>query len=147
MAENMLSILQGPKMDWTENHGLHKCYIHWKEEVLLILETVLADITDNNTKVKYVMLWAGKHAHRYLNTVEEHNKDNVDTLLQTLEDWTKPIRNKLVTFTELRQLKKGNLTVSKFNQHVMHLIELCNFKCNLCTEKPIKNFVLSGIND
>ena len=82
MAENMLSLLQGPEMDWTKDCKLHKWYINWKEEVLLALQTLSPDITPK-TEVKYVMLWEGKHAHRYLNTIEEHNKDSVDTLLQT----------------------------------------------------------------
>ena len=146
MAENMLSLLQGPEMDWTEDCKLHKWYINWKEEVLLALQTLSPDITPK-TEVKYVMLWAGKRACRYLNTVEEHNKDSVDTLLQTLENWFKPKTNELITFTELIQLNQGNLSVSQFIEEVMCLVELCNFKCNLFKKKLIRNCVLSGIKD
>ena len=37
MAQDHLSFLQGPKMDWTEDAELHKRYTDWRQEVQLIL--------------------------------------------------------------------------------------------------------------
>ena len=54
MAQDCLSFLQGPKMDWTEDAELHKRYTDWRQEVQLILETILSNVKDTKTKVKYV---------------------------------------------------------------------------------------------
>ena len=60
MAQDHLSFLQGPKMDWTKDAELHKRYTDWGQEVQLILEAILSNVKDAKTKVKYVNLWAGK---------------------------------------------------------------------------------------
>ena len=101
MAQDHSSLLQGPKMDWTEDAALHKRYTDWRQEVQLILETVLSNIKDTKTKVKYVTLWAGKEACSYLNTVEEHQKNSLDTLFETLHDWTKPKADEIAIYTQL----------------------------------------------
>ena len=45
-------------MDWTKDAELHKRYTDWRQEVQL--ETILSNIKDAKTKVKYVTLLAGK---------------------------------------------------------------------------------------
>ena len=62
MTQDHLSFLQGPKMDWTKDAELHKRYIDWRQEVQLILETILSNVKNAKTKVKYVTLLAGKEA-------------------------------------------------------------------------------------
>ena len=90
MAQDHLSFLQGPQMDWTEDAELQKIYTDWRQEVQLILDTILSNVKDTKTKVKYVTLWAGKEAHTYLRTVEENQKNSLQSLFKTLDDWTKP---------------------------------------------------------
>ena len=41
-------------------------------------------------QAKFVSLWVGKEARTYLNMVDEDRKDSLKTMLDTLEDWTKP---------------------------------------------------------
>ena len=79
-----------PQMDWTEDAGLHQWFKDWREEVELLLDMVLSHIRNQETKLIYVSLWAGKKARTYLSTVSEDNKDSLKTMLDTLEDWTKP---------------------------------------------------------
>ena len=67
----------------------------------MILETYLSNVKDTNTKVKYVTLWAGKEARTYLNTVEEHQKNSLESLFETLHDWTKPKEDEIAAFTQL----------------------------------------------
>ena len=88
-------------MDWTEDAELHKRYTDWRQEVQLILETYLSNVKDTNTKVKYVTLWAGKEACTYLSTVEEHQKNSLESLFKTLDDWTKPKEDEIAAFTQL----------------------------------------------
>ena len=95
--------------------------------------------------MKYVTLWAGKEACSYLNTVEEHQKNSLDTLFETLHDWTKPKADEIATFTQLQQLNKGNKTVSEFIQEVRRLAELCNVTCNRDKEQLIRNCIVAGI--
>ena len=67
-------------MDWTEDAELHKRYTDWRQEVQLILETILSNVKDTKTKVKYVTLWAGKEARTYLSTVEEQSRKPLQNL-------------------------------------------------------------------
>ena len=101
MAQNHSSLPQGPQMDWTEDAKLHKRYTDWKNKVQLILETYLSNVKDTKIKVKYVTLWAGKEAHTYLSTVEEHQKNSLDALFETLHDWTKPKADEIAAYSQL----------------------------------------------
>ena len=145
MAQDHLSFLQGPKMDWTEDAELHKRYTDWRQEVQLILETILSNVKDTKTKVKYVTLWAGKEARTYLSTVEEHQKNSLESLFKTLDDWTKPKADEIAAFTQLQALNQGNKTLSEFILEVWRLAELCNLTCNGDKEKLIRNCIVAGV--
>ena len=88
---------------------------------------VLSHIRNQETKLKFVSLWAGKEARTYLNTVDEDRKDSLKTMLDTLEDWTKPKSDEIATFTQLRALNQGNKTLSAYIQEVRRVVDLCNF--------------------
>ena len=90
MANQNTQYVQGPKMDWTEDASLHQRVKDWRKETELLLDTVLSHIRNHETKLKYVSLWAGKEARTYLSTVTKDRKDSLKTMLDTLEDWTKP---------------------------------------------------------
>ena len=101
-------------MDWTEDAGLHQWFKDWREEVELLIDTVLSHIRNADTKMKFVTLWAGKEARTYLSTVEEDHRDSLRTILDTLEDWTKPKLDEIAAFTHLRTLNRGNKTLSTY---------------------------------
>ena len=63
MANHRTQHILGPKMDWTEDPDL--------------LDTVLARIRNQEAKLNYVSLWAGKEARTYLNTIPEDSRDNL----------------------------------------------------------------------
>ena len=42
MANQNMQYVQGPKMDWTEDAGLHQRFKDWREEVKLLMDTVLS---------------------------------------------------------------------------------------------------------
>ena len=65
---------------------------------------VLSHITNQETKLKFVSLWAGKEARMYLSTVSKDHKDSLRTMLDTLEDRTKPKSDETAAFTHLRAL-------------------------------------------
>ena len=56
MANQNTQYVQGPKMDWTEDAGLHQQFKDWREEVDLLLDTVLSHIRNADTKMKFVSL-------------------------------------------------------------------------------------------
>ena len=85
MANHNMQYVQGPKMDWTENAGLHQRFKDWREEVELLMDTVLSHIRSVDTKMKFVTLWAGKEARTYLSTLEQDNWDSLSTILDSLE--------------------------------------------------------------
>ena len=145
MAQGHLSFLQWPKMDWTKDAELHKKYTDWRQEVQLIIETILSNVKDAKTNVKYIILWAGKETQTYLSTVEEHQKNSLESLFETLGDWTKPKADETAAFTQLQALNQGNKTLSEFVLEVRRLAELCNLTCNRDKEKLIRNCIVAGI--
>ena len=72
------NFIQGPKMDWTEDPDLHRCFREWREETELLVDTALAHIKDKSTKLKFVTLWAGKEAGTYLNTLRGEKGQSTD---------------------------------------------------------------------
>ena len=140
------SFVQGPKMDWTEDPDLHRCFREWREETELLVDTALLHIKDKTIKMKFVILWAGKEARTYLNTLSEEKKDSLQTLLNTLEEWMRPKADEIAAYTQLRALNQGNKTLSTYIQDVRRLVDLCNLDCNADKDKLIRNSVIAGIN-
>ena len=91
MANQNTQYIQGPKMDWTEVAGLHQQFKDWRVVTELLLDTVISHIRSQETKLKFVSLCAGKEARTYLNMVDEDRKESLKTMLDTLEDLTKPV--------------------------------------------------------
>ena len=147
MANQNTQYVQDPKMDWTEDAGLHQQFRDWREETELLLDAVLSHIRNHETKLKYVSPWAGKEARTYLSTVSEDRNDNLKTMLDTLEDWTKPKSDEIAAFTHLRALKQGNKTLSTYIQEVMRMVDLCNFACvGDCKDRLIRNSIVAGLS-
>ena len=107
---------EAPKMDWTEDAGLHQRFKDWREEVELLMDMVLSHIRSADTKMKFVTLWAGKEARTHLNTLEQDNRDSLGTILDSLEEWTRPKSDEIAAFTHLRTLNQGNKTLSSYIQ-------------------------------
>ena len=147
MASQNTQYIQGPKMDWTEDADLHKQFKDWREEAELLLNTVLSHIRSQETKLKFVSLWAGKEARTYLNMVDQDRKDSLKTMLDTLEDWTRPKSDEVAAFTQLRTLNQGNKTLSTYIQEVRRVVDLCNFNCvGDCKDRLIRNSIVVGLN-
>ena len=147
MANQSTRYVQGPKMDWTEDAGLHQQFKDWREEVEVLLDMVLSHIRNQETKLKYVSLWAGKEARTYLSTVSEDNKDSLRTMLDTLEDWTKTKSDEIAAFTHLKALNQGNKTLSAYIQEVRRVVDLCNFTCvGDCKDRLIRNSIVAGLS-
>ena len=89
-----------------------------EEETELLLDTVLSHIRNQETKIKFVSLWAGKEARTYLSMVDQDKKDSLKTMLDTLKDWARPKSYAVVAFTQLRALNQGNKTLSTYIQEV-----------------------------
>ena len=93
------------------------------------MDTVLSHIKYADTKMKFITLWAGKEARTYLNMLEQDNRDSLKTILDSLEEWTKPKWDEIAAFTHLRTLNQGNKTLSSYIQEVRRVVDLCNFAC------------------
>ena len=116
------------------------------EEAELLLDTVLSHIRNSDTKVKFISLWAGKEARTYLSTVDDDKKDSLKTMLNTLENWTKPKSDEITAFTQLKALNQGNKTLSNYIQEVRRMVDLCNITCvGDCKDKLIRNSIIAGI--
>ena len=73
-------------------------------------------------------------------------KISLETILDTLEEWTKPKADEIAAFTQLRALNQGNKTLSMYIQAVRRLVDLCNLDCNEDKDKLIRNSIIAGIN-
>ena len=134
-------------MDWTEDAGLHQRFKDWREEVELLMDMVLSHIKNANTGMKFVTLWAGKEVRTYLNTLEQDNQDSLETILDSLEEWTKPKSDEIAAFTHLRTLNQGNKTLSSYIQEVRRMVDLCNFVCvGDCKDRLIRNSIVAGLS-
>ena len=140
------TFVQGPKMDWTEDPELHKRFKEWREKTELIINTALSHIKDKATKMKYVTLWVEKEARTFLTTFSPKEKCSIKTILDTLEEWTKPKADEIAAFTQLRALSQGNKTLSMYIQEVRRLADLCNLDCQADKDKLIRNSIIAGIN-
>ena len=142
-----MQYIQGPQMDWTEDAGLHQRYKDWREEVELLMDTVLSHIKNADTKMKFVTLWAGKEARTYLNTLEQDKRDSLKTILDSLEEWTRPKSDEIAAFTHLRAFNQGNKTLSSYIQEVRRMVDLCNFSCGGdCKDRLIRNSIVAGLS-
>ena len=147
MANQNMQYVQGPKMDWTKDAGLHQQFKDWREEVELLMVTVLSHIRNANTKMKFVTLWAGKEARTYLSTLEEDHRDSLRAILDSLEDWTKPKSDEIAAFTHLRTLNQGNKMLSSYIQEVRRIVDLCKFACvGDCKDRLIRNSIMAGLS-
>ena len=68
-------------------------------QVELLMDMVLSHIRSADTKMKFVTLWAGKEARTYLSTLEQDNWDSLRTILDSLEEWTRPKSDEIAAFT------------------------------------------------
>ena len=60
MANQNMQYVQGPQMDWTEDAGLHQQFKDWREEIKLLMDTVLSHIRNADTKMKFVTPGQGR---------------------------------------------------------------------------------------
>ena len=135
-----------PVMDWTEDAELHKRYIEWKEEVELELGSYLSNRA-NSVKSNYMLRWASKPARDYLKSLPEsefkYEGASAETILQVLEEKTKPKSNKIAAYTKLCSLKQGDMPLSEFIQEARRLAELCNYPKD--QDRLIRDMIVSGI--
>ena len=130
-----------PVMDWTEDAELHKRYVEWREEVGLELGSSLSG-KSNSIKSNYVLRWAGK-----LTSLPEsefkYEGASAESILQALEQKTKPKSNEIAAFTKLHSLKQEDMPLSEFIPEARRLAELCN--CPSDKDRLIRDTIVSGI--
>ena len=61
MATGQDPVFNGPKLDWTQDHKSYDRFLHWKREVILLLESLYEDKPDA-FKARLVQLWMGKES-------------------------------------------------------------------------------------
>ena len=134
-----------PVMDWTEDAELHKRYVEWREEVELELGSSLS-CKSNSVKSNYVLRWAGKPARDYLKSLPEsefkYEGASAESILQALEQKTKPKSNEIAAFTKLRSLKQEDMPLSEFICEARTLAELCNYPND--KDRLIRDTIVSG---
>ena len=82
-----------------------------------------------------------------MNTLEQDNRDSLKTILDSLEEWTRPKSDEIAAFTHLRALNQGNKTLSSYIQEVRRMVDLFNFSCvGDCKDRLIRNSIVAGLS-
>ena len=106
-----------PVVGWTEDAELYKRYVEWRDEVELELGSSLSG-KSNAVKSNCVLRWAGKPARDYLKSLPEsefkYEGASAESILQALEQKTKPKSNEIAVFTKLCSLKQEDMPLSEF---------------------------------
>ena len=133
-------------MDWTEDAELHKRYMEWREEVELELGSSLSG-KSNSVKSNYKLRWAGKPARDYLKSLPEsefkYEGASAESILQALQQKTKPKSNEIAAFTKLHSLKQEDMPLSEFIHEARRLAELCHYPND--KDRLIRDAIVSGI--
>ena len=133
-------------MDWTEDAELHKRYMEWREEVELELGSSLSG-KSNSVKSNYILRWAGKPARDYLKSLPEsefkYEGASAESILQALQQKTKPKSNEIAAFTKLHSLKQEDMPLSEFIHEARRLAELCHYPND--KDRLIRDTIVSGI--
>ena len=120
--------------------------MEWREEVELELGSSLSG-KSNSVKSNYVLRWAGKPARDYLKSLPKsefkYEGASAESILQALEQKTKPKSNAIAAFTKLRSLKQGDMPLSEFIHEARRLAELCNYLND--KDRLIRDAIVSGI--
>ena len=148
MANQNMQYVQGPKMDWNWRCRLTPVVQRLRRRrQSSYLNTVLSHIRNQETKLKFVSLRAGKEARTYLNMVDEDKKDSLKTMHDTLKDWTNPKSDEIAAFTQLRARNQGNKTLSTYIQEVRRIVDLCNFTCvGDSKDRLTRNSIMAGLS-
>ena len=147
MANQNMQYIQDPKVDWTEDAGLHQRFKDWREEVEFLMDTGALSHQKCRYKNEICDLWAGKEGRTYLSTLEQDNWDSLSTILDSLEEWTKPKSDEIAAFTHLRTLNQGNKMLSSYIQEVRRIVDLCNFACvGDCKDRLIRNSIVASLS-
>ena len=71
---------------------------------------------------------AGKEAKTYLSTVDQDRDESLKTMLDTLEEWTRPKSDEVAAFIQLRALNQGNKTLSTYIKEVRRVVDSVQFQ-------------------
>ena len=117
-----------------------------REEVELELGSSLSG-KSNSVKSNYVLRWAGKPARDYLKSLLEsefkYEGASAESILQALEQKTKPKSNEIAAFTKLHSLKQEDMPLSEFIHEARRLAELHNYPNN--KDRLIRDTIVSKI--
>ena len=79
--------------------------------------------------------------------VDHDKNESLKTMLDTLEDWTRPKSDEVAAFTALRTFNQDNKTLSIYIQEVRKVVDLCNFNCvGDYKDKLIRNSIVVVLN-
>ena len=120
--------LQGPQADFSQGPDLYQRCLDWREECELLLNGPLAG-KSAAVKSNYVMIWAGKTGRTHIKSLNltEEQRASPATLLQKLEDWTKPRSNELAAAARFRELQQGNLSLAEYIDKATIMCDQCGY--------------------
>ena len=110
MAQGQDPVLNGPKLDWTQDHKSYERFQSWERQVDLLLGSIYAD-KPNPFKARLVQLWMGPESYPLVKMWEDAgdlpranagDAGNLPaTYIRKLNELFKPKQNKLMAIREV----------------------------------------------
>ena len=124
--------IDGPKMDWSMDDGLHSCFQDWKLECELNLHGELTEIVEPR-KVNTLICWAGSFSLKNLK-VWQKDKTNLTLsfIWKEFESYCKLHSNELQARYKLfKQMSQGTTPCDDWYTTVQNQLTMCNYKAEI----------------
>ena len=134
--------IQALVMDWMENVGLYSRLQTWQRDIEFIFGGPLNKET-TKAKTNYLMCWLEQRPKNHLFS---HNTEFTDykEIFRVLKEWCKPKQNEIASFTKLRDLRQGNLSLSEFINTAQLLVHECKYPSD--SDRVLLDVIVSGVN-
>ena len=129
-------------MHCTGNAGLYSRLQTWQRDIEFIFGGTLNKET-TKAKANYLICWLGQRPK----ITYSHRTQNLQTIKKSSEYWKefcKPKQNEIASFTKLRNLRKGHLSLSEFINTTQLLVQECKYPSDF--DRLLQDIITSGVN-
>ena len=136
-----------PSMDWMSPGDLHKRFNFFEQKCNMIFKGPLKEVTEDEEKVNYMLLWAGDKALEIYNAhtfASEAESKKYKTVMDVLKAYVRPQSNQILSRYHLRCLKQGDLPLEEFVTQARLLIDDGGYRADI-KEEMLRDTLVFGV--
>ena len=118
--------IEPPKMDQTENSGLHKGLSKCVKDSEVIMLRPLIKVA-KASKTRHLMCWLSDETKSVVRAKELYKSEDYKDILKCHLAWANPTTNEFMSFNSLRTLRQGEMTFSAFKAKARRLVQECHY--------------------